>query len=239
VPDAVAFRRVLKEQGWAWIGGAYTDMFRTNGSVRDHLASLRAQVEECIDAAPLLINSHSGLDRWSLAEMEDFFGGALDLEKTLGVTITHETHRRRCLGTPWATAAVLARYPLLKLTVDLSHWVCVRERLLEDFDDLITQVAQQTWHVHARVGFEQGPQVPDPRTAEWAGPLAAHEAWWDRIWAAQRERKISVSTLTPEFGPPPYLWTLPATGEPIVNLTDVCDWMALRQRNRFPVHGVC
>ena len=233
VPDPVVFRLLLKSEGWGWVAGAYTDMFRTDGSVNTHLVSLREQIEECADDAPLLINSHSGLDRWSASEMEDFFGGALELEHQFGIPLTHETHRRRCLGTPWATATVLAKFPSLKLTADLSHWVCVCERLLEDFNDLLSQVARQTWHVHARVGHEQGPQVPDPRVPEWAPQLAAHEAWWDRIWSAQRERSQPVSTLTPEFGPPPYLWTWPHTRAPAADLPAVCDWMALRQRLRF------
>jgi hypothetical protein len=44
---------------------------------------------------------------------------------------------------------------------------------------------------------------------------------------------MSVSTLTPEFGPPPYLHTHPETGEPLADLNQICDWMALRQRARF------
>jgi hypothetical protein len=233
VPDPSAFRSWIKRDGWAWIAGVYTDDFRPDGSVQAHLASLREQVAECSEVAPLLINAHSGIDRWSLTEMEDFFGGALEIEREAGLPIAHETHRRRCLATPWAAQAVLARYPMLKLTADLSHWVCVTERLLEDFDDLITQVARQTWHVHARVGFEHGPQVPDPRAPEWARQVAAHEEWWTRIWASQRERGLPVSTLTPEYGPPPYLWTWPYTRAPAADLADVCDAMAVRLRSRF------
>ena len=56
VPDAAAFRHLLKSGGWGWVAGAYTDMFRTDGSVRTHLDSLREQIEECADDAPLLIN---------------------------------------------------------------------------------------------------------------------------------------------------------------------------------------
>ena len=41
------------------------------------------------------------------------------------------------------------------------------------------------------------------------------------------------STLTPEFGPPPYLHTLPHTNVPVADLAAVCDWMASRQRDRF------
>jgi hypothetical protein len=233
VPDREAFRRFLREGGWGWVAGAYTDMFENGGSVARHLASLREQIEEVVEDRPLLINSHSGCDHWSAAQAEDFFGGALELEKEFGVVLTHETHRRRFLATPWAAEAVLAKFPELKLTADLSHWVCVCERLLEDFGPLIERVVRQTWHVHGRVGHEHGPQVPDPRAPEWATQLRAHEAWWDAIWAAQRARGQALSTFTPEFGPPNYLWTQPHTREPLADLAAVCDWMAERTRGRF------
>jgi hypothetical protein len=231
--DRAEFRRVRREGAWGWIADVYSDAFSVDGDVERHLRSLRTQVEEALAEEPILINAHSGLDRWSEAQMLDFFGGALALERELGVPIAHETHRRRCLATPWAAQQVLRHYPDLKLTADLSHWVCVTERLLEDYTELLAQVAKQTWHVHARVGFEHGPQVPDPRAPEWAGHLAAHEAWWSQIWAAQRARGMAVSTLTPEFGPPPYLWVWPHTLEPAADLGAICDWMAVRERGRF------
>jgi hypothetical protein len=82
----------------------------------------------------------------------------------------------------------------------------------------------------SRVGFEEGPQVPDPSVASAAAALAAHESWWDMIWEDQRSRGMSVSTLTPEFGPPPYLHTRHKTAESWADLSGICDWMALRQR---------
>jgi hypothetical protein len=228
------FYRIIRQEGWNWIACVYTDGFRTGGSVGEHLDSLRRQIEACVEERPLLINAHSGVDRWSTAEMEDFFDGAMELERRFGIPLCHETHRRRCLATPWAAEHLLAKFPELKLTADLSHWVCVCERLLEDFDELITQVARQTWHVHARVGFEQGPQVPDPRAPEWAAPLRAHEGWWQRIWAAQVARGAERSSFTPEFGPPPYLWAWPYSREPAADLPEVCDWMASHLRAVLP-----
>ena len=75
--------------------------------------------------------------------------------------------------------------------------------------------------------------MPDPSAPEYAPHLAAHEAWWEHIWQSQRSRGFASSTLTPEFGPPPYLQTLPHTNVPVVDLAVVCDWMARRQRERF------
>jgi hypothetical protein len=53
------------------------------------------------------------------------------------------------------------------------------------------------------------------------------------IWQSQWERGLAESTLTPEFGPPPYLPTLPHTYVPVADLANVCDWMARRQTERF------
>ena len=194
---------------------------------------MRKQIEDCLEYDPLFINAHSGSDTWSPAEAEDFYGAAVELEGRLGVVVAHETHRLRCFGNPWTTRAILERFGGLKLTCDFSHWVCVAERLLSDCGPIIELAAQRCHHIHARVGYEEGPQVPDPRAPEWAGHLAAHETWWDTIWRSQQQRGLATSTLTPEFGPPPYMHTLPHTQAPLADLADICDWQAIRQAKRF------
>ena len=224
---------VVKGGDWGWVPQVFTNDFVVGGSVREHLASLREQVEECLDRRPLFINAHSGYDAWSASEADDFYGAALEFERQAGVAIAHETHRLRYFATPWQTRHILQRYPELRLTCDFSHWVCVCERLLPDFVELIALAAQHAHHLHARVGYEEGPQVPDPAAPEYAPHLAAHEAWWDSVWQAQRERGLATTTLTPEFGPPPYLHTLPHTQAPVADLSAVCDWMAHRQAARF------
>jgi hypothetical protein len=127
----------------------------------------------------------------------------------------------------------LEALPEVKLCADLSHWVCVCERLLQTEAEIVALAARHTHHIHARVGYEQGPQVPDPRAPEYADHLRAHEQWWDLIWQSQRERGLESSTLTPEFGPPAYLHTMPGTQRPVADLWEICEWQADRQRNRF------
>jgi hypothetical protein len=232
-PDHAGLLRFLKSTGWDWIPQVFSNDFCGGGSVREHLDSLRAQIEECLEHRPLFINAHSGSDTWSLAEAVDFYGAVMDLEKRLGVPIAHETHRLRYFGNPWTTRPILERFPDLKLTCDFSHWVCVAERLLDDCGPILQLAAAHCHHLHARVGFEEGPQVPDPRAPEWSRHVAAHEAWWDMIWASQQQRGVTVSTLTPEFGPAPYLHLLPYTQVPVADLADICDWQARRQQARF------
>jgi hypothetical protein len=232
-PNREALLGFLRQTNWPWIAQVFSRDFIPGGSVKEHLGSLEQQIEDCLPHRPLFINAHSGSDAWTLAEAEDFYGAALELERRLGVVVAHETHRSRCFGNPWTTRHILERFPAIQLTCDFSHWVCVAERLLQDCGAIIELAAQHCRHVHARVGYEQGPQVPDPRAPEWSGHLAAHESWWDTVWSAQRQRGLAVSTLTPEFGPPPYLQILPYTREPVAELADLCDWQARRQADRF------
>jgi hypothetical protein len=83
------------------------------------------------------------------------------------------------------------------------------------------------------VGYEEGPQVPDPRAPEYESHLNAHERWWKMVWDAQLARNQQVSTLTAEYGPPLYLHTLPYSQTPAANLWDVCEWQAQREASRF------
>jgi hypothetical protein len=63
--------------------------------------------------------------------------------------------------------------------------------------------------------------------------LIAFERWWDIVWEEQLARGARVSTMCPEFGPPPYLPTLPYSGKPVANLAKLCDWQKDRQTDRF------
>ncbi len=233
VPDRAGFLRFLQEASFRWVPQVFSRSFQPGGSVREHLDSLREQITECLAYEPLFFNAHGGADTWSAAEAEDFYSQAIELEREIGVPISHETHRRRYFATPWQTRHILQQFPDLRLTCDLSHWVCVCERLLPDLGETIALAARHCHHLHARVGFAEGPQVPDPSAPEYAAELAAHEAWWEQIWRSQEDRGFTCSTLTPEFGPPPYLHTLPHSNVPVADLAAVCDWMVARQRERF------
>lgn len=233
VPDLTELRRVLAGEGLGWIPQVFSNMFLGAASVETHLSSMREQIEECLDADPLFFNAHSGSDAWSLEEAEEFYLRVGEMESELGCVIVHETHRSRCFGHPWNTIRLLDRVSGLKLTCDFSHWVCYAERLLADADSVIERAARHCHHLHARVGYEQGPQVPDPRAPEWNHHLRVHERWWEWIWRSQRDRGMKRVTLTPEFGPPPYQQVTPFTLEPVCNLAEVCDWMADRQRSHF------
>ena len=222
-------RRLLTQHTFDFI----PQIFTAGSSVAGHVESFRRQVGEAASMTPLFINAHSGCDAWSESDAVRFFEAALTIEASEGIRIAHETHRGRILFNPWITSRLLDHFDELKLCCDFSHWVCVAERLIDDQLHIIRQSAARCLHLHARVGYEQGPQVPDPRAPEYAMHLAAHERWWWLVWDAQKKRGDKTSTLTPEFGPPRYLHTLPFSNAPVSDLWEICHWQALRQKDNF------
>ena len=173
---------------------------------------------------PILVNAQTGRDRYSFDEGCRYFERALQAEASVGIPVAHETHRHRLLFTPWTTAAYLEKFPEMRITADFSHWVVVTESRLADMDDMLDIASGRTIHVHARVGHEEAAQVSDPRAPEFAEYLELFEGWWDRILRLRRQAGADQATMTPEYGPPNYLPTLPYTRQPVANLWDICRW---------------
>jgi sugar phosphate isomerase/epimerase len=227
-----AFRRRLQEHGLSYIAQVFTQGADGEAAAA-HAASFSSQLRQAAELEPLLVVSHTGRDDMGFEEQRRLFEACLETEDEVGVRVGHETHRGRVLFTPWATARLLGELPGLKLTADFSHWVCVCESLLEDRGDALLQACQRAVHIHGRVGYPEGPQVPDPRSPESHAALEAHERWWTMIIKDRRREDTPRLTFTPEFGPPDYMHTLPFTRQPVADLWDVCYWMAERFRERF------
>jgi len=223
------FMKLLEQHSFEYI----PQIFTQGSTVEEHLTSFRQQVETAVTLHPKFINCHSGRDAWSEADSTRFFEQALNLEAKARRPVAHETHRGRILFNPWITSRLLSQFQELKLCCDFSHWVCVAERLLDDELGILRQCSQHCLHIHARVGYGEGPQVPDPRAPEYQAAVEAHERWWELMWEGQAARNLEVTTLTPEFGPPTYLHTLPYTNVPVADLWEVCNWQANRQAANF------
>jgi hypothetical protein len=96
-------------------------------------------------------------DYWSWGDSVYFYENALKIEKDEGFQgrVCHETHRNRSLFNPYVTDYVLQRVPKyvlsfivicnrksssngvyrLQITADISHWVVVCERLLDQGEE--------------------------------------------------------------------------------------------------------
>lgn len=235
----------LRERGLACILLAITDgpMADIAGvcrpgrgrAVEEHLAALEAQVAAAGKFGAVLINVHGGRDYFSRAERTQYFRGVAELERKYpAVPIAHETHRGRILYSPWIMDEVLDEFPRLSLVADLSHFVCVAETLADpELARVVERIAPNVVHVHARVGFEEGPQCPDPRAPEWTKHLETHEDFWRVIWRAQRQRGVESPTLTPEHGPFPYQHVLPHTQCPTSDIHEINSFIAEREARNF------
>jgi hypothetical protein len=137
------------------------------------------------------------------------------------------------LYSPWVTLDLIRQVPGLRFTSDISHWVVVCERLLDDNEDDLTPFIERVHHIQARVGYDQGPQVPHPAAAEYSLPLAFHQHHWAAIWRSQVARGYQTTTLTPEFGLDGYLHHLPFTDVPVADLSQLNEWMVHAERKHF------
>lgn len=214
-------------------GGDYVP--HRGATPEEHLRELEQAVIGAKQLKPRLCNLMTGCDAWALPTQYAFFDAAQEIGAKHGVVLSFETHRSRSMFTPWVTDALIQHFPQLKVTADISHWVNVCERLLEhELDwDVLTRVAQQVHHLHARVGYPQGPQVPHPAAPEYSDCLAFHQRFWEVVWRSQQERGYDLGTMTPEFGPDRYLHTLPFTDQPVSDLWQMNCWMANTEREHF------
>lgn len=234
--ERAALAAALEKHGLDYIaeittaGGYVPERF---ASMAEHLHSLERGLRLSRELNPRLVTCIGGCDAWPEAQSERFFTEAMALAEKLGVPISFETHRSRSLYNPWTTERLVLALPELALTVDFSHWCVVCERLLDSELAVIETIAPQVRHIHARVGYDQGPQVPHPAAPEYAAALAAHRRWWEIVWRAQEAGGRHIATMTPEFGPDGYLQLRPFTGEPVADLWEINCWMAEQERAHF------
>lgn len=202
----------------------------------DDEAAFRAQLDAVKKTRPLLVNCHPGRDHFSLERSVEFFRNIMDMAQEIDAQVVYETHRTRALYSAWSTARILEALPELRICGDFSHFTCVAEGTMEHGDvykQMMDLAIERCDHIHARVGWHEAAQVPDPRVAPYLEWTERFERWWDRIIAARKAEGRAWLTINPEFGPPPYQPADPRTGEPLADIWDICGWMRDRFRNRW------
>jgi sugar phosphate isomerase/epimerase len=231
------YRKMLNDHGLEYIaeittGGSYVPDAGLDPAA--HFASFQRKLEHCLELNPRFINCLAGNDLWSFSDTVRLLQKLIELGEENDVTVAFETHRSRSTFHPLITAKLLGEIPELQLTLDFSHWCCVCERLvLDELPQVLELCAQRAKHIHARVGYDQGPQVPDPRAPEYSHALAAHEMWWNYVWEEMQRRGFFTTTMTPEFGPDGYLHLQPFTQQPVADLWEINTWIGQREKARF------
>lgn len=194
----------------------------TDGDTPDqHIESMKQQYAFAAECDPLFVNSHTGRDIFSFSDNCRIFETACDLAEDYGMTILHELHRGRPTYNAVDTRRFIEALPRLLLTADFSHWFCTHESDLSDQQDNVNLAIERSRHIHARVGFSEGPQVPDPLAPMWWPTTLKFMELWQQIIDHQVREGSEILTITPEFGPPPYMPCDPATEQPLADAWEV------------------
>lgn len=196
-------------------------------------ASYRTNLYRCAKLHPILINSHTGRDWFSQQQNLALIDTALEFTAKTGIHVAHETHRGRLGFCPQMMQYFFAERSEMHVTADFSHWVCVTESMLQNFQSEINEVIFRARHIHARVGFEQGPQVPHPAAPEWQYALEKHLEWWDRIILHNKSAQREIFTITTEFGPPPYMPLVPFDNIPVADQFEINVFMKNLLKKRY------
>ncbi len=194
---------------------------------------LPGYIKKAEQTGALRMTSHSGRDMWEDFRKEAYWKEVLEIQKDCSIPVGHETHRFRIFYAPWETKKWLDKFPDIQVNLDLSHWCVVTETMLHDVEDMVQLAIDRSIHIHSRVGFEEGPQINDPSVPENAHYVERHAEWWDATKKAHEERGEEYLTITPEFGPYPYLYLLPHTKQPVTSLWDTNVWMMNYLKKRW------
>ncbi len=197
-----------------------------------HFDSFRSQLAVAARLRAPRVVVHGGADSFSRSEAEGFFRDCMVAAEDANILPMFETHRGRPLFSPWATADLMAALPEMRLTSDLSHWMPVVDRWPTDVIGIFEEASRRSWHLHARVGHEKGPQIPQPRDPVWDAHTELHKSWWQITHDAAQARGEAL-TAAPEFGPPPYMHATPYDNAPVADLIDVNAWMRAKLETWF------
>jgi hypothetical protein len=203
------------------------------GTVKNYINEFEKRLLKLTHLKPDFINSHTGKDFFSFDDNCKMIEAAMNISSKTGIRILHETHRGRFSFHSASLISYLNIFPEMELVGDFSHFCTVSESMLQDQKEIISQIIPHVSHIHSRIGHEQAPQVNDPFTPEWENHLTWFEEWWKEIINQKKEKGWNSFTITPEFGPSPYMPLLPFTQQPIGNQWDINYKMMLHLRNFF------
>lgn len=202
-------------------------------TANEYIPEFVSRLEMLANANPLFINSQTGKDFFSFEDNCRIIDKANEVEVKSGIPIFHETHRGKFSFACHVMPSYLKAFPKMKITADFSHWVNVSESLLEHQQETIERIIPQIHHVHSRVGYPEGPQVNHPGAPENKPFLERHLEWWDAIISEREKQGDTEFTITSEFGPVPYMPTLPFTAQPVSNQWEVNKYMMTLLKERY------
>jgi len=183
----------------------------------EYLKRVLNRLNEISAFEPDAINSHTGKDYYSFEENCRIIEAIEDFSSKLGIPVFHEIHRGRFSFHAASTIRYIKEFPDLKLVGDFSHWCLVSESLLQDQEDILNQLYPHIDHIHARIGTEQASQITAPFAPEWSTQLTSFLSFWQKMMDTAKQKGLSGITVTPEFGPFPYMPEIPFTRQAFYN----------------------
>jgi sugar phosphate isomerase/epimerase len=215
-----------------------TAVIEQHDHFKNYLAALKHQLLDHCPVSnnnfkPLHISAQTGREYFSEQQIEDCLACCDEVSKQTGIPIYQETHRNKWTYASHVVYPVLKKHPGLMLTLDVSHWFCVSESYLEDQQAAVDEAIQHARHIHARVGHTEGPQVWEPAAPEYADALEAHLKIWDKWIDTRINSGAAYCTITPEFGPPPYMVFANRPGSPEQEQWRLNKWMKTFLKKRY------
>ena len=192
-----------------------------NDKLEDYICRMKDNLTELAAYQPTFINSHTGKDYYSFDDNCKVIEASLNICQKLGVRILYETHRGRFSFHAASLIPYLNKFPELELVGDFSHFCTVSESMLDGQEETIQQIIPHVSHIHARIGHEQTPQVNNPFAPEWQNHFTLFEKWWQQIIDHKIESGSKNFSITPEFGPAPYMPSMPFTQQPLSNQWEI------------------
>ena len=157
------------------------------------------------------LNLQADVRPHTVAECVPLIEGWRRLAEEAGVALHFETHRDRMTTDLYFTLRLLDRFPDLRLTGDLSHYVVGREfawPISHDNHRLMHRIIDHCWGFHGRVASREQIQVQIsfPHQRDW---LDLFMGWWDYGFRGWRQRAPQDAALTflCELGPREYAMT--------------------------------
>ena len=190
-------------------------------SVDAYAHRIKDRLDFLISLKPNFINSHTGKDYFDFSDNCKIIELTEQISSATGIPIWHEIHRGRFTFHLKTLLNYIEKFPKINLIADFSHFCVVSESNLEDQMELLEQIYPYIKHIHARIGFEQGPQVNNPFAPEWELYLNQYINWWKQIIQINNNHNKAYFTITPEFGPYPYMPQEPFTLKPLSDQWEV------------------
>jgi hypothetical protein len=193
----------LRAHGMSWQAQCYP---RTVDDLRPILAHVQELGADHVNLQP-------DVRPYTIEECVPLIEGWLALGAAAGIPVHIETHRDRMTTDLLFTLHLLDRFPELRLTGDVSHYLLEREfawPVSAENHALIHRILDQCWGLHGRVASREQIQVQIlfPQHREW---VELFMGWWDYAFRSWRRRAGPDATLTflCELGPPEYAMTGP------------------------------